>query len=200
MRTVAFRFGGLIRGQRLSRLAGTEASQLMEFAVVLPLLVVFIVGIFDFGAAFNLKQKLNNGAREGARFASSLPANDLDTTGGCGAPTSVCSVRDLVDSYLVGGRLNDCGLNGASATNPAQMTWAFSTTGTCPGQLTLTVEREYSFQETIAGATINVMSTRVSIKYPYAWHFNRVIQLLVPGASYAGVTLISTDATAPNMD
>jgi hypothetical protein len=145
---------------------------------------------------------LNNGAREGARFASSLPTNDLDTTGGCAAPTSVCSVRDLVDSYLVGGRLNDCGLNGASATNPAQMTWAFSTTGTCPGQLTLTVEREYSFQETIAGAggPINVMSSRVSLKYPYAWHFNRVIKLLAPGANYAGVTLISTDATAPNMD
>ncbi len=188
---------------RIGRLAGTEGSQLMEFAVVLPLLVVFVVGIFDFGAAFNLKQKLNNAAREGARFASSLPTNDLDRSGGCGAPTSVCSVRDLVDSYLVGGRLNDCGLNGTSAIPTAAMTWAFSASAPgCPGPLTLTIERGYSFQETVAGAAgpINVMSTRVSIKYPYAWHFNRVIQLLVPGASYAGVTLISTDATAPNMD
>lgn len=201
MRTVARRFRGLIRGRRMSRLAGTEASQLMEFAVVLPLLVVFVVGIFDFGAAFNLKQKLNNATREGARFASGLPTNDLDQPGACGAPASVCSIRDLMDSYLVGGRLNDCGLNGASVTTPAAMTWAYTTAGGgCPGPLTLTIEREYSFQETIAGATIHVMSTRVSIKYPYAWHFNRVIQLLVPGASYAGVTLISTDATAPNMD
>ncbi len=52
-------------------LADTSGSQLLEFAVALPLLVVFVVGIFDFGGAFNLKQKLNNIAREGARFASS---------------------------------------------------------------------------------------------------------------------------------
>ena len=49
--------------------------------MALPLLVVFVVGIFDFGGAFNLKQMLNNIAREGARFASSLPTNDLDAAG-----------------------------------------------------------------------------------------------------------------------
>ena len=53
-------------------LTDTSGSQLLEFAVALPLLVVFVVGIFDFGGAFNLKQMLNNIAREGARFASSL--------------------------------------------------------------------------------------------------------------------------------
>jgi len=40
------------------------------------LLIVVVVGIFDFGEAFNVKQKLNGAAR-GARFASSLPTNDL---------------------------------------------------------------------------------------------------------------------------
>ncbi len=46
-------------------LADASGSQLLEFAVALPLLVVLVVGIFDFGEAFNVKQKLSNMAREG---------------------------------------------------------------------------------------------------------------------------------------
>ncbi len=45
-------------------LADIAASQMAEFAVCLPLLIVVVVGIFDFGEAFNVKQKLN-GARGG---------------------------------------------------------------------------------------------------------------------------------------
>jgi len=190
----------------LSTLGGTQASQLLEFAVALPLLVVFVVGIFDFGNAFNFKQKLNNAVRDGARFGSSLPTNDLSLAGACGAPSSVCAIRDLVDSNLQAGRVNDCGLATQSATGPAPpSTWTYSATGSgCPGTLTLTIERQYSFLETVtvgAGSTnINVISTRVRISYPYKWRFNRVIQFLAPGASYAGVTQIATDAVAPNMD
>jgi len=39
----------------------------------------------------------------------------------------------------------------------------------------------------------------VKIFYPYEWHFNSVIQLLVPGASF-GLSTISTGATAANMN
>ena len=191
----------------LRALGSTQASQLLEFAVALPLLVVFVVGIFDFGGAFNLKQKLNNAAREGARFGSSLPTNDLlSPAGACGAPSSVCAIRDLLDSYLLAGRVNDCSLSTQSATgSAATMTWSYSASGNaCPGTLTLTIERAYSFLETVTGGTgstsINVISTRITLSYPYKWHFNKVIQLLAPGASYAGVTQISTDAIAPNMD
>jgi len=186
----------------LSALHSTEASQLLEFAVALPLLMVFVVGIFDFGDAFNLKQKLNNAVREGARFASSLPTNDLSQVGACNAPTSVCAIRDLVDSHLLAGRINDCSLSTQSPTwSAATMTGTYSASGNgCPGTLTLKVEREYSFQTVIDGTTFDVVSTRVSLSYPYRWHFNRVIQFVAPGASYAGVTQISTDAIVSNMD
>jgi len=39
-----------------------RGSQMVEFAVTLPLLMVFVVGIFDFSGAFTLKQKLTNAA------------------------------------------------------------------------------------------------------------------------------------------
>lgn len=193
------------RGERLriwkanaAVLSDASGSQLLEFAVALPLLVVFVVGIFDFGGAFNLKQKLSNTTREGARFASSLPTSDLDTIG---TPLSITAIRDLVDSHLLAGRLNDCGLATQGAVNGPVTTWTYTAAGGgCPAPLVLTIERNYSFQTVVGANAFNVISTRVTLQYPYSWHFNRVITLLVPGATYLGVTQITTDATVPNMN
>jgi Flp pilus assembly protein TadG len=179
--------------------ADVAASQMAEFAVCLPLLVVVVVGIFDFGEAFNVKQKVNGAAREGARFASTLPTNDLSDAG---TPASVTAIRDLVASYLKNTRINNCGLDAQAATNAAP-TWTYATSGNgCAGTLTLTIERQYAFQETVPNATakINVISTHVTLSYPYQWRFSRVIKLVAPGAAYGGVTQISTDAIVPNMD
>src|SRR5229473_8654510 len=82
------------------------ASQIVEFAVALPLLAVFVVGIFDFSGAFTLKQKLTNAARDGARVAAAAPANDL----GNPVPTSVDLAFRVVDNYLQAVNVNDCGL------------------------------------------------------------------------------------------
>ena len=174
-----------------------SGSQLLEFAVALPLLVVFVVGIFDFGTAFNVKQKINNITREAARFASILPTSDLDAIG---TPASITAIRDLVDSHLQAGRMNDCGLAGQAAVNGPVLTWTYTAAAGCPAPLVLTIERGYSFQNIIAGNTFNVMSTRVTLLYPYQWQFNRVIGLMAPGATYPGVSQITTDAIVPNMD
>jgi Flp pilus assembly protein TadG len=181
----------------LAMLWSSRASQMVEFAVSLPLLVVFVVGIFDFGEAFNLKQKLNNVARESARFASSLPTNDLSDSGD---PASIIAIRNLVSSSLRASRVNDCGLGSQTGTN-ASPTWTYTASGNgCAGTLTLKIERQYAFDETVTGATntIKVVSTHVSLSYPYKWRFNRVITLVAPGAAYAGVTQIVTDAVVPN--
>jgi Flp pilus assembly protein TadG len=172
----------------------TEAAALIEFAVALPLLVVLVVGIFDFGGAFNLKQKLNNAAREGARFGASQPTNDL----ALGQPPSVSAVRYVVDSYLLTAGLDDCGLSTATWATGGGLTWQFSGTGArC--SMTLTVDRGFQVQESVGGVTVVMVSTSVNIVYPYQWHFNNVIQLLVPGANYSLGT-IHSDATAVNMD
>jgi Flp pilus assembly protein TadG len=197
-------------GRHFCLLRGTDAAALIEFAVALPLLVVLIVGIFDFGGAFNLKQELNNAVREGARFGASQPANDLSTP----PPTpSVEAIRFLVDSYLQTAKINDCGLSAAAAASGGSLVWTYTASGSgCPGTLTLTINRGNpnalvtpphppypNLQETIGGVTFFVPSTQVWISYPYQWHFNSVIQLLVPGANYT-FTNIQSDATAVNMD
>ena len=122
---------GAVLWSHLSRLQGMEAAALIEFAVALPLLVVLVVGIFDFGGAFNLKQELNNAVREGAVFGASQPTNDLLNSGN--APPSVDAVRYLVASYLQAARINDCGL--ATMPPPASgggQIWVYTTMGSVP--------------------------------------------------------------------
>ncbi|MEP6643052.1 MAG: TadE/TadG family type IV pilus assembly protein [Acidobacteriaceae bacterium] len=176
-----------------SFLKDAEASQILEFAVALPLLAVFIVGIYDFSGAFNLRQKLSNAAREGALLGSSQPASDISALG---TPTSVLAIRDEVDSYLQASQVNDCGLQNPTPT-AAVATW--SAIGNCPNSstLTLTIERGYAI--TPAGGTTKVLCTRVSISYPYQWRFNSIIQTLVPGASYGSVQ-IATNSVFPNLN
>ncbi|HTZ98053.1 MAG TPA: TadE/TadG family type IV pilus assembly protein [Terriglobales bacterium] len=187
-----------------------EASSLAEFAVSLPLLVVLVVGIFDFGGAFNQKQELNNAVREGARFGAAQPTNDLCPPAGttsCNAPPSVDAIRVLVDSYLTAAQLNDCGLSTLTPPSGTDPVWTYAASGNgCPGQLTLTIIRGYSPTtsqscnlQTNTTPVVNIPCTQVTISYPYAWHFNSVIQLIAPGSSFA-LSTITTSATAVNMD
>ena len=177
-------------------LRSTQASSIVEFAVSLPLLVVLVVGIFDFGGAFNQKQILNNAAREGARFGASQPTNDLCTS--CTAPPSVDAIRYLVDSYLVSARVNDCGLSALTPPTSGPP-WVYTANSGCAGTMTLTIDRGVALTETVSGTTVNLLCTQVSVNYPYQWHFNNVIQLVAPGATFSGVS-INTSATAVNMD
>lgn len=174
----------------------SSGSQIVEFAVALPLLLVMVVGIFDFGNAFNLKQKLTNVTRDAARVGAGQPTSDLTT----GTPPSILALRDIVANYMQNAKVNDCGLGSAAATPVSAWKWSFTTP--CPqgGNLVLTVNRGNLFTSSVttAGNPMKVISTEVTISYPYTWQFNRVIKLLVPSASYPGTTQITTDAVVAN--
>jgi Flp pilus assembly protein TadG len=176
------------------------ASQIVEFAVSLPLLAVFVVGIFDFSGAFTLKQKLTNAAREGARVAAAGPANDL--LNATGVPASVTDAFWVVDNYLNSEQINDCGLSTISAPThtASSMMWTYSAKGNgCPANgngVTLTINRGCVTQS-VGAITVNVVGTCVVLKYSYKWRFNSVITLLVP-ATYQGVTDISSSSAALN--
>src|ERR1035441_4813911 len=68
-------------------LKNDQGSALLEFAIVLPLLVVFVVGIYDFSGAFNQKQKIAQAAQEGAILAGAQPMSDIE--GGTANPDSL---------------------------------------------------------------------------------------------------------------
>jgi Flp pilus assembly protein TadG len=177
----------------------TSASQIAEFAVALPLLLVMVVGIFDFGNAFNIKQKVTNTAREAARFGATQPTNDLSGV----PPASILAIRDLVVQDLQNSKLSDCGLGSAAATAAGASTpwkWTFSVACGTAGNLVLSVDRGNVFvtNTTISGTPVKMIGTSVVLQYPYQWEFSRVIGLLVPGASYPGTSQISVNSFMAN--
>ena len=64
------------------RLVRRETGQsLAEFAILLPVLMGVVVGIFEFGRAWNIDQVLTNAAREGARLAVIPTSSENDVIG-----------------------------------------------------------------------------------------------------------------------
>ena len=52
-----------------SRWLSEDGAQLIEFALVLPMLLLVVLGIAEFGFIFQRYEVLTNAAREGARIA-----------------------------------------------------------------------------------------------------------------------------------
>jgi hypothetical protein len=169
------------------------ASQVVELALSLPVLVLFVVGIFDFSGALTLKQKLTNAAREGARVAAADPASDMSAA----VPVAVSDAFQVVDNYLLSEKINDCGLSGGGTPpTPTQsaLTWTYTSTGSCPGSgITLTINRGYS-PPPVNG--IYLIGTNVTISYAYKWQFNSVGGLV--GTTFLGPSTIKTAAEAFN--
>jgi Flp pilus assembly protein TadG len=72
------------RGGRSARDRGAAA---VEFALVLPLLLLLVFGIIDFGRALNAQLTLTQAAREGVRLAAlGYPAADVQAQAQAAAP------------------------------------------------------------------------------------------------------------------
>lgn len=174
--------------------ASQEGSQIVELAVALPILAVLMVGIMDFAGAVNLKQKLDGAVQAGARLASSQSTADLTNT----RPASVDAVRDAVDRYLAAAMVNDCGLSSAAPTGSG-LTWTYTSASGCPQPLTLSIERGYTFA-TAGPDTVLTEATRVTMTYPYVWHFNRAAALVSPNSNYPAVLRISAETVVQNLN
>lgn len=175
-----------------------RAAQIVEFAVSMPLLVVFVVGIFDFSQALSVKQKLMNAAREAARVAAADPATDSGGSAS-GLPASVSDAKQVVDNYFLSENLNDCGLLSATpAQTGGTLTWvATATGGGCPtGGLVLSVNRGFKSPLITNSGTVNLICTQVMLSYAYNWRFNSVIGLL--GGNKIGANSLTAVATALN--
>jgi TadE-like protein len=175
-----------------------RGAALLEFAISLPLLVVFVVGIFDFSGAFNQKQKIAQAAQEGAIVAGAQPMSDIQSSNinpDSLQPVVVAIFSSLAASGVLPNANNDAGCQmPASATSQPgnALTWQYKITN-CPDILTITINRGFA-----SGTAPTLVGTTVTVAYPYHWRFNSVIQLLVPGASYSATTTLTENATVHN--
>ena len=165
---------------------GDTGSALLEFALVLPLLVVFIVGIYDFSGAYNQKEKIEHAAQAGASIAAGQPTGDMDSANPDSLqPALIVAFNSLAaDKVLPLANQGTCSPSAATVTS-ASVTWTYTISG-CSNfadVLVITIDRGV-----VAGGPPASVSTSVTVSFPYHWRFNSVIQLLIPGASYAAVT------------
>jgi Flp pilus assembly protein TadG len=188
----------ILQRRTVSLLTDEQGSSLVEFAITLPLLVVFIVGIYDFSGAFNAKQKIAQAAQLGAVVAGAQPTSDIDPSNA--NPDSLQPVVAVIFKSLAGsGVLPNAG---ASCTFPpaaptqAGLAWTYTIVGcSAADQLIITINRGV-----VPGAGTPVtVGTAVQIQYPYHWRFNSAIQLLFPGnTSFAATTTLTEQATVHN--
>lgn len=170
---------------------GTEGSQLLEFGLTLPFLLVFVIGIIQFGGAFNLKQKMANAARESARIMVSNTVADS----GCTSSGSNCSAQAAAQA--VANDMTNAGVD-SSCISPTGLTSSGteSWSDTCGNGISLTINHQYVY--TPSGGSL-VTGTEVTVTHPYTWFFNDVIHLLVPGAHLALPNSLTETAVMQNI-
>ena len=191
------------------RLRQERGAELVEFAVVLPLLAMVVVGLSDFGAAWALRDKLSNAARDGARVSVSAP-NDT-TNPQCRGGSTPCSVQvaaSAVVQYLTNAQVNTCSMTpwnttpkaGANALDPNSnvFTWTYTASGnSCAGTFTLIVNRGM----TIVSSGTTVFCTKVTISYPFSWNISHVVKLVDPNAQFLGPNFnLQTTEFMPNLN
>jgi Flp pilus assembly protein TadG len=140
---------------RLRHLQAGEAGQaIIEFALTLPLLLLVVMGIFDFGLMFQKYEAVTNAAREGARIGvlpDYTPAHAqqralayLAASGMTGTPRGTlasCAGTFVAGSRCVSAVLGTTTITGVSPTVTVSI---------------ITVTATYDFQYRFVGPLMNV--------------------------------------------
>lgn len=87
-----------------------RGAQAVEFALIVPVLLLLVLGIIDFGYVFGQQLSLNQAVREGARKAvvtegatqPNIEGFVQDATGGLIAPTSDITVKTQIQDESAG--------------------------------------------------------------------------------------------------
>jgi Flp pilus assembly protein TadG len=75
---------------------------MVEFALTMPLLVMFLLGIITSGFTFNQKLAISDGVREGSRFGATLPVAAACSSGTGTVACWLAQVADVTQSASEG--------------------------------------------------------------------------------------------------
>ena len=92
----------------------------VEFALVVPILLTLVIGIIEFGRAYNIQTTLSNAARDGVR----VMALQNDVTAAKSAVTFSASGLDIPDSQIEVDPIN-CAPEDSTPTATVTVTYPF---------------------------------------------------------------------------
>jgi TadE-like protein len=157
--------------------SGERGAELVEFSLVFGFLVVFLVGIVDFGRGYKTYQNVTNATREGARL-SAVPYYNQPTV----APDVL---RNRLTTYLQSLGMETSYYQGAATKISGTTTWTY---GNYPNGSYLLIDQSKAFDKLDgSGSPTGVIYTgsQVQLRYPYSClFFGQVVRLLVPSATY----------------
>jgi Flp pilus assembly protein TadG len=110
--------------RRRIRVSGERAQSLIEFAFVLPIFLLIIMGTIDFAWGLRAYITVTNSAREGARLAVTLSPTDSDT---------VTLIQDYVADYSSG------------LVDPADVTVNYPIDAASQNPVEVTAKHEYQY-------------------------------------------------------
>lgn len=134
------------RGRRRRPESGAAA---VEFALIVPILLVLVFGIISYGYMLSFRQAISQAASEGARSAAVTP-------GGVANPDLLLRAKQAISESL-----GSYGVSCAATTGAAgSLTLNGAAAGTCKVELA----------QTCTGSTTGVMCVKVSLDYAYRDH------------------------------
>jgi len=132
-------------------LKSSEGAAAVEFALILNILFLMILGMLEFGLAFSMRQVIINASREGARYGivyTAVPTADGTVVRVPPINFPSANKASISDWVLLGPPSGGLGLRSLlpANSNPAVMVaGAGAATGTTGGDLRVTVTCEYPF-------------------------------------------------------
>jgi len=145
------------RGHERGRFAGEAGQTLVEFALILPILLLLVLGIIDLGKAFGYKNDLTNLANQAARAAA---VNKCP-----GGPA--CNIESWIRNQAPSGELRNGGgsITGTGLQASSAITFTFTDPGTpnyCVGApIKATVRVHYNWLNFLKGV-LPALGTNIS--------------------------------------
>jgi Flp pilus assembly protein TadG len=137
-----------------TKVKNEHGAELAEFALVVPLLFTFLLGIFWFARAYNIYETITRAAREGVRFAVAPNC----ATCGNKLPTDA-EIQNVINGSLRASALDP------ARTNPNPITVARTPIGGgggTPPDIDVSVSFSYPFQFYLPFTSLNMRNMNIS--------------------------------------
>jgi len=164
--------------------ARERGAELVEFALVFPLFLLLMVGVIEFGRAYNIYENVIHATREGVRAASADCLTGGNCTPGTYSKLTPAEIRTKIRAHLSAINISvaDSDIIIDSATD--LVVGGFKADPASGGS---------SFNRNVA-----VYNVRVNYNYNFLF-LNKVLRLVVPSSS-VGSTGVLINATVEMMD
>jgi Flp pilus assembly protein TadG len=165
------------------RNSSERGAGLIEFSFIFPFLLLFIVGISEFGRGYKIYQNLTNATREGARLSSKQYYNQ---------PTNAPDIlRNRMMSYISSLGLDPSLYQGGATNISGTTAWEY---GDYPNGAYLRIDQAKTFPK--IGSPGNVLTgSQIEIRYPYTFVFFGSVMRLVVSNSTHNSSIFITNST-----